>query len=306
MFRRLQMYSLLATITTITIVFHLHGSPVNCYDDDLSRFERGGARPLPDAAQDGYVAHAGAQIRYSLYGSGPAVILLHGGLGNSRNWGYQVPALVESGYSTVVIDSRGHGRSTRDDQPFSYELLASDVLAVMDHLLLRQAMLVGWSDGACTSLVLAKMAPQRVAGVLFFACNMDQSGVKPFKNTPLIARCFARHQKDYAEMSATPDRIDALVRDVTKMQTMQPTFSKQDLADIHVPVMIVQSEHDEFIKSEHARYLAQSIPGASLTLLPDVSHFAPLQRPDQFNEVVLKFLRRFHRPELLPQHTRRS
>jgi pimeloyl-ACP methyl ester carboxylesterase len=82
----------------------------------------------------------------------------------------------------------------------------------------------------------------------------------------------------------------AVPKDVTRMQTAQPNFSKQDIANIHVPMMIVQSERDEFIKGEHARYLAQSIPGASFALLKDVSHFAPLQRPSQFSEVILTFL----------------
>ncbi|HXQ36132.1 MAG TPA: alpha/beta hydrolase [Anaerolineales bacterium] len=63
-----------------------------------------------------------------------------------------------------------------------------------------------------------------------------------------------------------------------------------DLAQISVPVAIVQSEHDEFIKREHAEYLAQSIPNAELIYLPGVSHFAPLQRPAQFNGVMLEFL----------------
>jgi len=87
------------------------------------------------------------------------VILVHGGLGHSGNWGYQVPALVESGYRAVLIDSRGHGRGTRDAQPFSYESMASDVLAVMDTLHLEKAALVDWSDGACTALILAAKAP---------------------------------------------------------------------------------------------------------------------------------------------------
>ena len=99
-------------------------------DDELERFAAQGAEALPDG-DDGVVTHDGADIWYSAYGSGPAVILLHGGLGNSGNWGYQVPALLRSGRRVVVIDSRGHGRSTRDGKPYTYELMASDVLAVM-------------------------------------------------------------------------------------------------------------------------------------------------------------------------------
>ncbi|HZO90189.1 MAG TPA: alpha/beta fold hydrolase [Chthonomonadaceae bacterium] len=90
----------------------------------------------------------GARIWYASYGAGPPVLLLHGGLGHSGNWGYQVPALVHAGYCAVLIDSRGHGRSTRDARPFTYELMASDVLAVMDRLSLEKVAVVGWSDGA--------------------------------------------------------------------------------------------------------------------------------------------------------------
>ncbi|MGO8048367.1 alpha/beta fold hydrolase, partial [Rhizobium johnstonii] len=68
------------------------------------------------------------------YGAGPPVILLHGGLGHSGNWGHQFSALLRRGRRVVLIDSRGHGRSTRDARPYSYELMASDVLAVMDAL----------------------------------------------------------------------------------------------------------------------------------------------------------------------------
>src|ERR1700736_4777289 len=163
------------------------------YDDDLRKFEVNGAAPLPVTNDLGYVEHQGARIWYTTYGSGSPVILLHGGLGHGGNWGCQVPALLRSGHRAVLIDSRGHGRSTRDTRPFSYELMASDVLAVMDALHLEKAGLVGWSDGACTALILASKAPARVAGVFFFACNMDPSGVNPVEASPTLHRRFGRH-----------------------------------------------------------------------------------------------------------------
>ena len=260
------------------------------FDDDLRRFEAEGAAPLPVANDQGYVEHEGARIWYATYGSGPVVILLHGGLGHSGNWGYQVPALVRSGYRAVLIDSRGHGRSTRDARPFSYELMASDVLAVMDTLHVERASLVGWSDGACTALVLGAKVPSRAAGVFFFACNMDPSGVKPFEATPALDRCFARHTKDYAQLSATPEGFKEFVEDVGLMQRTQPDYSANDLEKISVPVAIVQSEHDEFIKREHAEYLAKTIPNAEFIFLNGVSHFAPLQRPEQFNAAIVEFV----------------
>ncbi len=261
------------------------------HDDDLIKFEAEGAPPLPETKDQRYVENDGARIWYAAYGSGAPVILLHGGMGNSGNWGYQVPALVKNGYRAIVIDSRGHGRSTRDARPFSYELMASDVLAVMDALQIKKAALVGWSDGACTALILADKAPERVAGVFFFACNMDPSGVKEnIEFTPILQRCVSRHRKDYERLSATPGQFDAFSEAVGLMQRTQPNYSADDLAKISVPVAIVQSEYDEFIKREHADYLARSIPNAEYIFLPGVSHFAPLQRPELFNSIMLTFL----------------
>jgi pimeloyl-ACP methyl ester carboxylesterase len=261
------------------------------YDDELRAFEAGGAAPLPVATEEGQVEHDGARIWYAVHGSGLPVILLHGGLGHSGNWGYQVPALVRAGFRAVLIDSRGDGRSTRDARPFSYELMASDVLAVMDAAGLDRAAVVGWSDGACIALILGATAPARIAGVFFFGCNMDPSGTKEFEPSPIIDRCFSRHAKDYARLSATPDQFDSFCATVGPMQRTQPNYSAADLARIRVPVAVVQGEHDEFIKREHAEYLARSIPGATLRILAGVSHFAPLQRPEHFNGEVLAFLR---------------
>ena len=168
--------------------------------------------------------------------------------------------------------------------------MASDVATVMDALHLEKAGLVGWSDGACTALILASNAPARVAGVFFFACNMDPSGTKEIEFTPILKRCISRHMKDYAQLSATPDQFDEFSDAVGLMQRTQPNYSAADLAQISVPVAIVHSEHDEFIKREHAQYLVRSIPNAEFIYLPGVSHFAPLQRPKQFNTAMLAFL----------------
>src|SRR5713101_475938 len=120
--------------------------------------------------------------------------------------------------------------------------------------------------------------------------NMDPNGLKPFEATPTLNRCFARHAKDYAELSATPEQFKTFVEDVSLMGRTQPNYSAHDLAKISVPVVIAQSEHDEFIKREHAEYLARSIPNAEFVLLNGVSHFAPLQRPQEFNTAMLAFI----------------
>jgi pimeloyl-ACP methyl ester carboxylesterase len=162
----------------------------------------------------------------------------------------------------------------------------------MDALHLEKAVLEGWSDGACVALILASKASERAAGVFFFACNMDPSGVKPIEPSPLLNRCFGRHASDYAQLSATPGQFADFVAAVTTMQQTQPNFTAADLTKIRVPVVIAQSEHEEFIKPEHAEHLARSIPNAEFVALKGVSHFAPLQRPAQFNAAMLAFIDR--------------
>ncbi len=259
-------------------------------DDDLTLFAAEGPPPLPQGGAT--IMRDGARLWFGVYGSGPVVALLHGGLGNAGNFGYQVEFLLAEGYRVLVIDSRGQGRSGWDGRPFSYDQFADDLVAVLDHLGIGRAGIVGWSDGACTGLALAKSNPERVSGVFFFACNVDDSGAWPFEMTDVIGNCVSRHQKDYAALSPTPGGFEAMSQALQVMQGSQPNYSQDDLRAIRVPVTIAWAAKDEFIRPEHARYIAEAIPGAQLLELPGVSHFAPVQRPAAFNAAVLDFLKR--------------
>jgi pimeloyl-ACP methyl ester carboxylesterase len=248
--------------------------------------------PLSHAAAQGYVAHDGARIYFSTYGKGSPVILLHGGLANQRYWGDQVPALTRAGYRAILIDSRGHGRSSRDARPYTYELMASDVVAVMDQLGIRKTAVVGWSDGAIVGLVMALKDPDRLTRVFAFAANMDPSGVKDDAETnPTFARFEADAEDAYHKLSPTPRDFPDFHQAISKMWDEEPHYTAADLAKITVPVAIVDGDHDEAIKPEHTQYLARSIPGAQLVILPNASHFAFLQQPERFNVAMLDFLK---------------
>lgn len=261
-------------------------------DDDLRAFEIDGATALPESSAEGYVEHDSARIWYGIYGSGDPVVLLHGALGNSSDWGFQVPALIARGHRAILIDNRGRGRSTRGTEPFSYELMAAEVLAVMDALRVERAAVVGWSDGAIIGLVLAMQRPERVSRVFAFGANMDLSGVKDVNLlNPLITRVLVRAKKDYTRLSSTPDEFKHMSSAVNAMMATQPNYSADDLATISIPVAIVSGDDDEFIETAHTEYLASAIPDAKRLVVPGTTHFAPVQRPDRFNEAMLAFLR---------------
>lgn len=249
--------------------------------------------PLPHELQAHTVEHDGARIWYATLGRGSPVVLLPPGDASSDLWGDQVPALLAAHRRVILIDSRGQGRSTWDGRPLHYETMADDVLAVMNALHLRRAAFVGWSDGAILSLILAMNAPERVTRVYAFGANMDLNG---FNLTGALAPTLGLSQamlaRNYARVSPTPANWKSIAAAVFDMQTREPTYSADDLEAIDGPkIAIVDGDHEEFISRVHTEYLARTIPGATLILLKDVGHFAPLQDPQGFNRSMLQFLK---------------
>jgi pimeloyl-ACP methyl ester carboxylesterase len=246
---------------------------------------------LPTPQASGLAPVNCISIWYATFGSGPPVILLHGGLANSNYWGNQVPALAES-HRVIVMDSRGHGRSTRNAQPYGYALMASDVLGLMDFLGIPQAAIVGWSDGAILGLSLAMSHPERVSRLFAFAANSDPSGVKDVDKSPVFQEFIARARKEYESLSATPGQYKNFVDEISTMWATQPHWTAKDLNAIKVRTWIVDADHDEAIHRENTEFMAREIPDAGLLLQPEVSHFSMLQAPRQFTEDVRLFLDR--------------
>jgi pimeloyl-ACP methyl ester carboxylesterase len=244
---------------------------------------------LPKPAQSGYAPVNGIRIWYATFGRGEPVLLLHGGLANSNYWGNQVPPLART-YRVIVMDSRGHGRSTRDERPFGYDLMASDVLGLMDFLQLPKATIVGWSDGAILGLDIAIHHPERLTKLFAFAANSDPSGVADIAHSPVFNAYIARAEKEYQALSPTPDGYKSFLDQISKMWETQPHFTVDELHGIAVSVWIVDADHDEAIKRENTEFMASAIPNAGLLLQPQVSHFSFLQDPRQFTGDVLHFL----------------
>ena len=221
----------------------------------------------------------------------PPVVLLHGGLANGQYWGQQVRAL-HARHTVIVVDSRGHGRSTRDARPFGYDLMADDVVALLDLLHLEKVDVVGWSDGAILGIDLAMRHPARVRRVFAFAANVTTDGVLDTAHDPVFSRFVARAGKEYRALSPTPAEYDAFVAQITHMWNAEPNWTAAQLGAIHTPMLVADGDHDEAIVRGHAERIAAMIPGSTLAILPDTSHFAFLQAPALFNGAMLDFLDR--------------
>ena len=245
---------------------------------------------LPAPAESGYAPVNGIQMYYAVFGSGDPILLIHGGLGHADIWASQVAEMSKT-HKVIVADSRGHGRSTRTEEPYGYDLMASDYVALLDFLKVDKTALVGWSDGGIIGIDIAMTHPERLTRLYAQAANVTVDGVDPGVATnQTFGGYIKRMGEDYKKMSKTPDQYDAFVTQISHMWETQPNWSKEQLAKITTPTAIVAGDHDEAIKREHTEYMASVIPGAKLIILPNASHFAMLQAPDEYTKSALEFI----------------
>ncbi len=161
----------------------------------------------------------------------------------------------------------------------------------MDQLKITKADIVGWSDGGILGIDLAMHHRDRVGKVFAFAANTMTSGVKDgVEKNPTFAAYIERAGRGYQAYSATPKEYGTFVDQISRMWAEQPNWSDAQLGAIDTPILVVDGDHDEAIKREHTEYIVATIPHAGLLILPNTSHFAFLQDPQQFNFAVLHFL----------------
>ena len=254
--------------------------------------------PLPPAMSkaesSGYVEVAGgARIYYATYGkaSGPAVILLHGGLGNGDHFAHQVPALADR-FRVIAIDSRGQGRSTLGKGKLGYPEMARDVVAVMDALRLKTASMVGWSDGGAIALALGIDHADRVDRLFVFGTNYDRHGTKARAGTsPTFAAYAAKCRADYDRLVKQPQAAyDAAASALAPVWRDPRSFTKEQLRSIRAPALVAVGDRDEIIAIEQVKEMAALIPNGRLAVFEATSHFALWQDPATFNKVLVEFL----------------
>lgn len=246
--------------------------------------------PMPQAVATGKAPVNGIEMYYATYGAGNPVLLIHGGLGNADIWSAQVADLMKD-HLVIVADSRGHGRSTRTDAPFGYDLMASDYVGLLDYLKIDKVDLVGWSDGGIIGLDIAMKHPERLNHLFAQAANITTDGVDPAVGTNVVFGSYITWMgQEYTKMSPTPDQFDAFVTQIGAMWASQPNWPDADVAKITTPTAIVLGDHDEAITRVHTDHMASVIPGAKEVILPDASHFAMLQAPDEYTAAVRAFI----------------
>jgi pimeloyl-ACP methyl ester carboxylesterase len=245
---------------------------------------------LPTPRRSGYAHLNGIQMYYAIYGKGNPILLIPIGMADADMWSAQIPTLSRN-HTVIVADSRGHGRSTRTQEAYTFDLMSSDYLALLDYLKIKKVALVGASDGAIIGLDIAINHPQRLSRLFAQGANATTDGILNEAADPTASKAASRlWEADYRRLSRTPDQFDAFRRAMNQMWDREPNFTQTQLAAIRVPTAIVICDRDEWIKPDHAQFLARTIPGAKVIVLHDVSHYAALQDPVAYSQAVLSFV----------------
>lgn len=240
-------------------------------------------------AHKGIVRTGGTNIHYRSYGSGPPVLLLHGGLSNRLSWFSQVPWLVEAGRQVILIDSRGHGDSDLGDKDLSYRLLANDSIQVLDQMGVEHTAVIGWSDGANTALLLALYWPQRVTKIVAISGNFDPSGIKPEAKEEDNIQSSGLTYWFKRWWTGAGEKFLELENKIKKLWQSSPRLSAKDLHQITAPVMVIVGEHD-MISLEHAKKMAELLPHGVLEIIKGGGHATLITHASKINNLIRAFL----------------
>ncbi len=237
----------------------------------------------------GEIENKGAHIRYVAYGRGKPILLLHGGLSNKLSWFSQIPWLVRAGRMVVLIDTRGHGESTRGNTALNYQVFAEDTLLVLDRLDIQRTDIVGWSDGGITALLLGLEAPERLRKIVAISANFHPSGV--IQTTENSDGLSLQKIADWLRgwWSGAGDGHPALESEIQALWRVAPQLNRAELKAITAPTLVITGEHD-IIDLPHSGELAQMLANAKIDIILGAGHAAPLTHAGQINLLIGSFL----------------
>jgi pimeloyl-ACP methyl ester carboxylesterase len=224
-------------------------------------------------------------------GNRETVLLLHGGIVDSRSLLDSIGPALSERYSVAAFDRRGHGRTADTAEALHYDAMADETICVLEYLD-HPAHLVGHSDGGDVGLLVAMRRPDLVQRLVMIGSNFHHAGLLPIgeftRDDPTgVYDMFATM---YGECS--PDgreHFDEFLAKTYAMWASEPMLTTMDLATVKVPVLVLVAD-DDAIALSHTCSLYESIPGAQLAVVPGASHLLPIEQPEETVRIVRKFL----------------
>lgn len=259
--------------------------------------------------QTGYAPIGDLRMYYEIHGSGRPLLMLHGAYMAADMWGPLLPGLAAT-RRVIAPEMQGHGHTADVDRPITYERLADDTAALIRHLELGAADVLGYSMGGGIALQLAIRHPERVRRLVVASASFRADAQHPealamfpqitpelFAGTPI--------EEAYLRNAPNPGDFPKLVEKLTKLDTTEFAWPEEDVRGIAAPTFIVLGDSDG-IRLEHAVEMFKlrgggvmgdlsGLPESRLAVLPGTSHFVPpgsgmLDRAEWLLAMVPQFL----------------
>jgi 3-oxoadipate enol-lactonase len=264
--------------------------------------------------QTGSLAVPGASIYWESTGGGPALLLIHAGIADHSMWDDDVPAFAAS-HRVVTYDCRGYGRSASTDAAFSNR---ADIAALLDHLEIERAAVLGISRGGQIALDFTLEYPARVAALVLVAAGLGgmQMDARPEEQAMFDLEEPMWEARDWAGIADLDvriwvdgigrpgDRVDSAIRERVRAMSRanyeagypegQPIVlappAAGRLGEVHVPALVIHGDLDASTTALAAEALEGGIANARRVTLTGVAHMVNLERPAEFQKLVLDFL----------------
>ena len=217
-------------------------------------------------------------LHYTKSGSGFPLLLLHGNGEDSTYFEHQIPVFSKQ-FTVYAIDTRGHGRSPMGTAPFTLSQFADDLLSFMDEHGLKQADLLGFSDGGNIALIFALRYPERVRRLVLNAANLYPEGMEPW-----LLEDLTREHHALAHAKAPEDVHQ---KQLLELMLREPHIAPAELSALTCPTLVIAGDQD-LILDAHTHLIANSIPGARLAIIPG-PHDCAYRNPADFNAAVERF-----------------
>jgi pimeloyl-ACP methyl ester carboxylesterase len=246
----------------------------------------------------GYADVNGLHMYYEVQGEGSPLVLLHGGVQSiDLSFAGLIPELVGR-HRVIGVELQGHGRTADIDRASTSDVLAGDVVALLDHLGIDRAHVLGFSLGAAVTWELAVSHPDRVRSVVPISEPVRPDGMHEDLLDPSryatstrmpTQQDFTDMQETYARLSPHPERFAELMATQSQNAAELTGWTDEQLAGITAPVLAVIGDHD-FVTIEHGALMKELVPGARLAVLPGTTHMTATKQLDLLVPLLAAFL----------------
>ena len=255
----------------------------------------------------GHAPINGLDMYYEIHGEGEPLVLLHGAyMSIGSNWFAMIPALSET-RQVIAIDLQGHGGTSDADRPITYEGMADDVAALLDHLGIEKADIFGYSMGSIAGLQLAIRHPEKVDQLIAVSTAYDLKGwhqvytdfipqmsVEMFTQMPFM-------EEAYRELAVNPEGFEGLATKLIQLEK-EPMAWEEDVKKITSPVLIIAGDADVSTLEHNVALfrllgggvmgdMGQPLPASRLAVLPATSHTAVIGQTELLHLLIEPFLK---------------